>query len=130
MLAYHANSGRLATVNGSLNGGGNPFTYGYVPNSYGLIASVTGPWHTVTNTWESTRDVLQKKENKFVGGSNVSTYEYGVNAIGQRTSVDASGGAFGIGMQIICLSLGAVFGEQDDMKYITDAMSRADSFIK
>jgi RHS repeat-associated protein len=93
-LAYHADSGRLDTVTGNLNGTNRVFTYGYQTNSYGLIASVTGPVHTVTNTWEGTRDVLDKKENK-VGATNISTYDYSVNSIGQRSAVDVSGSAFG-----------------------------------
>ncbi len=98
-LAYHADSGRLDTVTGKLNGSDNTFTYSYQANSYGLIASVTGPAHTVTNTWEGTRDILDKKENKVTGGSNISTFDYSVNAIGQRESVDASGRAFPGGVQ-------------------------------
>jgi RHS repeat-associated protein len=93
-LAYHADSGRLDTVTGKLNGTNRAFTYAYQGNSYGLIASVTGPVHTVTNTWEGTRNVLDKKENK-VGATNISTYDYSVNSIGQRGAVDVSGSAFG-----------------------------------
>ena len=87
-------AGRLGTV----SGGGNVsspdlFTYGYTPNS-DLLGSVTGPIHTVTNTWEENRTVLDLKANK-VGSTVVSSYDYGVNAIGQRSGVVASGSAFG-----------------------------------
>ena len=70
------------------------FSYGYVPNSDALVASVTGPVHTGTNTWESDRDVLDQKINK-VGTTTVSSYDYSVNAIGQRTNVTHAGTAFG-----------------------------------
>jgi len=81
--AYSAASGRMETV-GSPAGN---FIYGYQANS-DLIATVTGSAHTVTNTYESTRDVLDVKENK-AGTSVVSRYDYGVNAIGQRSNVAA-----------------------------------------
>ena len=94
-LAYHASEGRLETVTANLNGTNRAFSYGYKANSYGLLETVTGPAHTVTNTWDTTRDLLQTKENK-VGGSNVSTYDYAanLNALGQRGGVDVSGSAF------------------------------------
>jgi RHS repeat-associated protein len=86
---YSATTGRLATVaNGS-----QTFSYGYVPDS-NLLHTVTGPVHTVTNTWEADRNVLDKKENE-VGTTLVSSYDYFVNPIGQRTSVSKSGTAFG-----------------------------------
>jgi len=92
-LAYHASEGRLETVTANLNGTNRAFTYSYKADSYGLTETVTGPTHTVTNTWDATRDLLQKKENK-VGGTNISTYDYTVNALGQRGGVDVSGSAF------------------------------------
>lgn len=85
---YHEATGRLATVAGI----GGTFTYGYVPGS-SLIASMAGPAHTVTNTWFPDRDVLQLKENK-VGATVVSSFDYGVNAIGQRSGVAQTGSAF------------------------------------
>lgn len=95
-FAYHAYHGRLSTVTANLNATNRTFTYGYEPLSYSLIGTVTGPVHTVTNTWEDTRDVLHIKANTDSAlTGNFSTYTYGVNDIGQRESVDASGSAFG-----------------------------------
>jgi RHS repeat-associated protein len=54
---------------------------------------VSGPIHTVTNTYEPNRDVLDVKQNK-VGTSVISSYDYALNAIGQRTGVATSGMAF------------------------------------
>lgn len=90
---YSATDGRLGTV----TGGGDitspqTFTYGYVPDS-NLLQTVTGPIHTVTNTWEPNRDVLDIKENK-VGTELISSFDYAVNSIGQRTGVTTSGTAF------------------------------------
>ncbi|QTN31241.1 RHS repeat-associated core domain-containing protein [Akkermansiaceae bacterium] len=86
-------AGRLSTVSG---GGLNPpsqFTYGYEPNSYGMLRSVTGPAHTVTNTWNQYRNILQSKENE-AGTTNISTFAYGVNSIGQRDSLTTTGSGF------------------------------------
>ena len=69
------------------------FTYGYEASSHGLVETVTGPVHTVTHTWEINRDVLDLKQNK-VGIATVSSYDYVVNAIGQRTDVESGGSAF------------------------------------
>jgi RHS repeat-associated protein len=85
---YSTTTGRLATV----SNGSQSFGYTYEANS-NLIASITGPAHTVTNTWDPTRNVMDKKENK-VGTIEISTYDYSVNSIGQRTSVATSGTAF------------------------------------
>jgi hypothetical protein len=66
----------------------------YLPNS-NLLTQVSGPIHTVTNTYEpnrDVRDVLEVKQNK-VGTSVISSYDYSVNAIGQRTGVTTSGTA-------------------------------------
>jgi RHS repeat-associated protein len=54
---------------------------------------VSGPIYTVTNTYEPNRDVLDVKQNK-VGTSVISSYDYAVNVIGQRTGVATSGTAF------------------------------------
>jgi len=46
-------------------------------------------------TWETTRDVLQKKENKNTAGTtNLATFDYGLNALAQRETVSATGTAF------------------------------------
>ena len=87
---YKPTDGRLDTVTGSAS----TFTYGYTPNSANLIGNVAGPAHTVTNTWLPDRDGLDLKQNQ-VGTTNLSTYDYGVNAISQRESVATSGTAFG-----------------------------------
>lgn len=72
------------------------FSYGYLADSGGLISTVTGPAHTVTNSWEPNRDVLDKKENK-IGGTVFSSYDYTVNAIGQREGMVYDGTAHGGG---------------------------------
>ncbi len=93
-LAYHATHGRLAQVTARLGGIDRYFYYmSYQYGSYDRIANFSAPAHSVTNQWMNPLGALSKKENK-VGGANVSTYQYGVNGIGQRTSVDTSGGAF------------------------------------
>ena len=72
------------------------FTYGYVTNGGSLLASVTksgSPVLQTVNTWETTRDVLDLKQNK-VGSTVISSYDYGVNSFGQRTGVDKTGTAF------------------------------------
>jgi RHS repeat-associated protein len=87
-------AGRLGRVSG---GGLQPpgqFNYTYQSHSVGLLASVTGPVQTVINSWDPTRDVLTLKQNK-VGTTVVSSYEYAVNALGQRTNVEQTGIAFG-----------------------------------
>jgi hypothetical protein len=48
---------------------------------------------TVTNTYEANRNVLTSKQNT-VGTTNISTYSYGVNGIGQRTNLGMTGTAF------------------------------------
>ncbi|MFT4177116.1 MAG: RHS repeat-associated core domain-containing protein [Luteolibacter sp.] len=78
-------------INSVVNGT-DTFTYGYLANS-NLSSTVVGPVHTVTNVWNSTRDALLSKENK-VSTTVVSKYEYTVNALGQRSSVNQSGSAF------------------------------------
>jgi RHS repeat-associated protein len=89
--AYSPTDGRIAQIS-------NPqipnqaFIYQYLPNS-DLIEKVTGPIHTVTNSWEPNRDVLDFKQNK-VGTTIISSYDYAVNAIGQRTGVATSGTAY------------------------------------
>ena len=72
---------------------GPAFTYAFVTNSGSLVNTVTGPAHNGTNTWETTRDVLALKENK-VGTTVISSYDYSVNATGQRTDVSQAGTAF------------------------------------
>jgi RHS repeat-associated protein len=84
------NSGRLSTVTSPAG----TFTYTYTPNS-SLITTVSGPAHTVTNTWEPNRDVLDVKENRIPSTTPpISSFNYGVNAIGQRTGVQTTGSAF------------------------------------
>jgi hypothetical protein len=71
------------------------FTFSYLADS-NLLASVTqsgSPVIQTTNTWEPNRDVLDIKQNK-VGSTVISSYDYAVNAIGQRTGVTTSGTAF------------------------------------
>jgi len=88
-------SGRLEEITSAAG----TFTYGYQANSYGLIHTITGqnganPVRTVTNTWEAHRDVLDMKENK-VAAATVSSFDYTVNDLGQRTGVTTDGSAFG-----------------------------------
>ena len=90
-LTYgYDDSGRLASVTSPAG----TFTYTYTPNS-SLIASVSGPIYTVTNFWETHRNVLDIKENKIIStNTTISSFNYGVNAIGQRTGVTTTGSAF------------------------------------
>ena len=92
-VAYtYDNANRLSTVASPAG----TFTYAYQSNSYSLLASTTksgSPVLQTTNTWESTRDVLDVKENKS-GSTVISSYDYGVNSYGQRTGVAQAGTAF------------------------------------
>lgn len=88
---YEATNGRISQISNPQISN-HQFSYSYTPNS-ALIASVTGPSCTVTNTWATDRDTLLVKENK-VNTITISRFEYGVNALGQRTSVATSGTAF------------------------------------
>jgi YD repeat-containing protein len=107
------NSGRLSTVTSPAG----TFTYSYTPGS-SLIASVNtfplplgteplgeipegskgqgeGAQLTVTNTLEPNRDVLDVKDNRIPStNTTISSFNYGVNSIGQRTGVTTSGTAF------------------------------------
>jgi RHS repeat-associated protein len=89
--SYSATDGRISQISNPLIPN-QLFTYSYLPSS-NLLSTVSGPIHTVTNTWEPNRDVLDVKQNK-VGTSVISSYDYAVNAIGQRTGVATSGTAF------------------------------------
>jgi YD repeat-containing protein len=92
---YHATTGRLETIGRGDTPVPSEFTYGYLANS-NLIETITataGAVHTVTNVWEPTRNVLDLKQNK-VGTNIISSYDYTVNAIGQRTNVSQDGTAF------------------------------------
>jgi RHS repeat-associated protein len=95
-------SGRLSTVTSPAG----TFTYVYTPGS-SLIASVNtfplplgegqgeGAQLTVTNTWEPNRDVLDVKDNRIPStNTTISSFNYGVNSIGQRTGVTTTGTAF------------------------------------
>jgi RHS repeat-associated protein len=89
--SYSATDGRISQISNPLIPN-QIFNYSYLPSS-NLLSTVSGPIHTVTNTWEPNRDVLDVKQNK-VGTSVISSYDYAVNAIGQRTGVTTSGTAF------------------------------------
>ena len=81
-----------------MGNGTDTFTYAYTTNS-NLLASVTksgSPTIQTTHTWEPNRNVLDVKENK-VGSTVISSYDYSVNALGQRTAVDTAGTAFAAG---------------------------------
>lgn len=84
---YSTTNGRF----GSVTDGTHTFTYGYTANS-NLIGSVVGPAHTVTNTPETTRNVLLTKSNTRNSNNTViSSIDYTVNTIGQRTNATRSG---------------------------------------
>jgi RHS repeat-associated protein len=89
--SYSAADGRIAQISNPLIPN-QLFNYSYLPSS-DLLSAVSGPIHTVTNTYEPDRDLLDIKQNK-VGTSIISSYDYAVNAIGQRTGVATSGTAF------------------------------------
>lgn len=69
------------------------FSYSYLANSGSLISAFQGPVHTVENQWAPHRNVLLQKTNK-AGATVVSQFEYGVNNIGQRTSIVEEGYGF------------------------------------
>ncbi len=87
--AYGATDGRLASVSNATDS----FGYAYTSNSANLLATVTGPVVTTTNTYEATRDVLDIKSNSVTAGV-VSSFDYSVNNLGQRTNVATAGSAF------------------------------------
>jgi RHS repeat-associated protein len=89
--SYSATDGRISQISNPLIPN-QLFNYSYLPSS-NLLSTVSGPIHTVTNTYEPNRDVLDVKQNK-VGTSVISSYDYAVNAVGQRTGVATSGMAF------------------------------------
>jgi RHS repeat-associated protein len=84
-------AGRLGTVTTGSALGTSAFTYGYEPAKPHLIKTLTSPAHLVTNTWEPNRDVLDTKTNTQ-GATNSSTFDYTVNAVGQRTGVTTTSG--------------------------------------
>ncbi len=88
---YDPATGRFNQVNGGSMG---TFDYSYVQGSVQLIEEIAGPVATTTNSWESGRNVLQKKENK-VGTAVRSSYEYFVNALGQREGQIHDGSVLG-----------------------------------
>ena len=100
-----------------MGNGTDTFTYAYTTNS-SLLASVTKsgtPTIQTTHTWEPNRNVLDVKENK-VGSTVISSYDYSVNALGQRTAVDTAGTAFAAGERDRTWSydaLGQVTAESD-----------------
>jgi RHS repeat-associated protein len=110
---YSPTTGRLENV----GNGTDTFTYAYTTNS-NLLASVTKsgtPTIQTTHTWEANRKVLDVKENK-VGSTVISSYDYSVNALGQRTAVDTAGTAFAAGERDRTWSydaLGQVTAESD-----------------
>ena len=83
-------AGRLATVASAQAG---TFTYRYLRGWGSLQHQVVGPAHTVTNEWEADRNVLAQKKNE-VGAALISSVQYAVNDLGQRTSVSYGGSAF------------------------------------
>jgi RHS repeat-associated protein len=94
---YETVAGRYSSVAAqTLSGPVNTFTYGYDAARPGLLSTVVGPAHTVTNTWEADRDILNTKTNTATvsGSTVVSSFDYAVNNIGQRTGVAATGTAF------------------------------------
>ena len=83
-------AGRLATVTSAQAGA---FTYHYLRGWGSLQHQVEGPAHTVTNEWEADRNVLAQKKNE-AGATLISSFQYAVNDLGQRTSVTYGGSAF------------------------------------
>jgi RHS repeat-associated protein len=89
--SYSATDGRISQISNPLIPN-QIFNYSYLPSS-NLLSTLSGPIHSITNTYEPDRDLLDIKQNK-VGTSTISSYDYAVNAIGQRTGVATSGTAF------------------------------------
>ncbi len=90
---YDSGTGRLS----QLVSGGTPFaTYGYVSNS-NLVNTLSRPTSggalVTTTTWFPHHDRPDIVENKLVS-TVLSSYDYAVNTLGQRTGVTASGTAF------------------------------------
>lgn len=87
---YNPITGTMQTVDAGTHG---TFSYHYETPTPKLVGSVTSPVHQATNHWKTDRDVLESKQNEF-GTVMISQYDYQVNALGQRTGVESSGGAF------------------------------------
>lgn len=86
--SYSPTNARLATVTDN----NNSFAYNYVPNS-NLIDTITGPAHNVANTYEPDHDLLLSKSNtKASDDSVISSVNYNVNTLGQRTKAERSTG--------------------------------------
>lgn len=88
-------AGRLVSVS---DGAGVIGTYSYTSNSASMVSTLTRQTGTAgalvaTNTWMPYHDRLDVVANTLAGTS-ISSYDYTVNALGQRTSVSASGSAF------------------------------------
>ncbi|GAA5484539.1 hypothetical protein Hsar01_03783 [Haloferula sargassicola] len=100
LVSYtYGNDGRLDTATAAHAGATRTFGYHYENLSDHLIdkISVMSSGSTVLfdadRTWEADRDLLSKIDNTT--GSSVSAFDYGLNAIGQRSGVERSGSAFG-----------------------------------
>jgi len=71
--------------------------YAYVANS-ALVGSVTSPGHRAVNAFETGRNLLAAKVNETLDeptATVISSYVYGLDAVGRRTAVSLSGSAFG-----------------------------------
>jgi RHS repeat-associated protein len=95
---YHSTHGRLDEVSGVHAGAPREFNWTYEPEAYGLPAAVTGPQHIVALNWKADRDVLHSRANgeRYDDNDVISSYEYAVNDIGQRTGVTLGGDQFSV----------------------------------
>jgi RHS repeat-associated protein len=112
-LDYSPTNGRLATLSGgalqapSLS----TFNYNYTANS-NLLATVTGPAHTVTNDYDPDRNVLLTKSNtKATDNTVISSVNYIVNTLGQRTKRTTSDAATSVVTDWTYDTLGQVTSE-------------------
>lgn len=86
-------NGRLGNVGWTVDGQSESVTYARLPSSELLASVAYGSGVTTTYAYEAGRDL--KTQVKNVGGSaTVSQYDYQYDAVGRRTSVANSGGAF------------------------------------
>lgn len=95
---YDPASGRVADVatQASYAGAAHTFRYGFLPNAE-LIQSLsvdTGHPFTVTRSFEPQRDVLTAIDTKW-STTTRTRYDYGTNALMQRTSKKQSGDVYG-----------------------------------
>ncbi len=89
----YENIGRFHSVSWSAGGISKTATYSYVQNSDLINQLTTNTGQKTTYSYEPQRDLRTQVKNEF-GGSLISQYDYGYDALGRRNSVANSGLAF------------------------------------